>query len=123
MKIFELRQFGDPVRYFEAESIEQVIEQKKRELKATVVKDLGHGNYMFGVDPMDVEHVNIHPLNVEQIGEETPVTALMYKMARLLLNPDELPMPTWGALAMDYLIAARELDEAKYSEKVAKKSS
>jgi hypothetical protein len=41
-----------------------------------------------------------------------------YVLARLLQNPDKMPLPTWATHCVDYLATLRDINPTKYEQLV-----
>jgi len=47
---------------------------------------------------------------------EEQLVRLCYRLGRHLLNPDNIPLPTWGRIGQELLAELRDMDTAKYME-------
>jgi hypothetical protein len=47
---------------------------------------------------------------------EEQLVRLCYRLGRHLLNPDNIPWPTWGRIGQELLAELRDMDTAKYME-------
>ena len=56
--------------------------------------------------------------NEAKRNEDTvePLVRLCYRLRRHLLNPDNIPLPTWARIGCDMLAELRDIDPAKYTE-------
>lgn len=58
-----------------------------------------------------------HPVNRKSYSN---IERLLYKLARHLRNPDDLPLVTWGVAGIELLAEIRELDPKRYDNEVTK---
>lgn len=56
--------------------------------------------------------------NEAKRNEDTaePLVRLCYRLGRHLLNPDNIPLPTWARIGCAMLAELRDIDSAKYDE-------
>jgi hypothetical protein len=47
---------------------------------------------------------------------EEQLAGLCYRLARHILNPDKIPLTTWGRIGLEMLAELRDIDPAKYAE-------